>query len=275
VVGDDRGGVRVYTDAGNPRLLETLRGLHAPAVAVAATDEGRTVAAAGVAGPPGQLTGAPTHGTLELWHDGRPAGRPVGLQGITEGAAADLAFNRDGSLLAVAARNGPVLIVDPRTARLLRAIRPSRSDTAIAVAFAPDGTLATTSWAGILSLWNPGTSAQIGHSTPVGSGPGSLSFDPTGRIIAIAGDAVRLWSPDTEQQLGAALPGPAQPEWTHVAFTPDGRYLIVIPADGTAWRWPAATTEWAAHACAVAGRNFTQEEWRRFLGGRAYSRVCP
>jgi WD40 repeat protein len=199
----------------------------------------------------------------------------VPLHGITLGAAVDLAFSRDGSQLAVAARNGPVLIVDPRTARVLRTIRPSRSDTAIAVAFAANGTLATTSWAGILTLWNPDTGTQIGHPTPVGSGPGSLSFDPTGRIIAIAGDAVRLWSAGTEQQLGSALPGPAQPEWTHVAFTPDGRYLFVVPADGTAWRWPATPTQWAEHACAVAGRNFTHEEWHRFVGARAYSRVCP
>jgi WD40 repeat protein len=273
-VGDDHGTVRVFTVARSSRLLRILPGLRAPVVSVAATDKGRIVAAAAVAGSPGQLAG-PTHGTLVLWRDGRPTGHPVPLHGITLGAAVDLAFSRDGSQLAVAARNGPVLIVDPRTARVLRTIRPSRSDTAIAVAFAANGTLATTSWAGILTLWNPDTGTQIGHPTPVGSGPGSLSFDPTGRIIAIAGDAVRLWSAGTEQQLGSALPGPAQPEWTHVAFTPDGRYLFVVPADGTAWRWPATPTQWAEHACAVAGRNFTHEEWHRFVGARAYSRVCP
>lgn len=28
------------------------------------------------------------------------------------------------------------------------------------------------------------------------------------------------------------------------------------------------------HACAVAGRSFTREEWRRFVGDRAYATTC-
>jgi hypothetical protein len=32
---------------------------------------------------------------------------------------------------------------------------------------------------------------------------------------------------------------------------------------------------WADQACRVAGRNFTSEEWRRFVAGRTYERVCP
>jgi hypothetical protein len=30
-----------------------------------------------------------------------------------------------------------------------------------------------------------------------------------------------------------------------------------------------------AQACKVGGRNFTPEEWSRFVGGRSYSEVCP
>ncbi len=35
---------------------------------------------------------------------------------------------------------------------------------------------------------------------------------------------------------------------------------------------PAA---WEQQACAVAGRNFTQAEWNRYLPDRPYSKVCP
>jgi len=61
----------------------------------------------------------------------------------------------------------------------------------------------------------------------------------------------------------------------NVAYTPDGRYLIAIYSDGTGYRWPVSLGAWQNHACAVAGRNLTLEEWRRFVGSRSYSRVCP
>jgi hypothetical protein len=33
--------------------------------------------------------------------------------------------------------------------------------------------------------------------------------------------------------------------------------------------------EGSDQACRVAERNFTREEWRRFVTGRSYERVCP
>jgi hypothetical protein len=94
------------------------------------------------------------------------------------------------------------------------------------------------------------------------------------RTFVTVGDAPKLWSTQTEQQLGAAYPAPPG-QWGNAAFTPDGRYLIEVRADGSAERWPAIPTAWAAHVCAVAGRNVTREELSRFVGGRPYARTCP
>ena len=55
----------------------------------------------------------------------------------------------------------------------------------------------------------------------------------------------------------------------------DGRYLIVVFGDGTAYRWPVTPDAWERQACSVAARNFTPEEWRRFVSGRSFSTVCP
>jgi hypothetical protein len=63
--------------------------------------------------------------------------------------------------------------------------------------------------------------------------------------------------------------------WGNVGYTPDGRYLFSAFADGTAYRWPVTVGAWQDQACRVAGRNFTHEEWRRFVAGRSYERVCP
>ena len=49
---------------------------------------------------------------------------------------------------------------------------------------------------------------------------------------------------------------------------------IVAGADETGDVWPASLKAWEQHACAVAGRSFTREEWRRFVGNRAYVKTC-
>jgi len=36
-----------------------------------------------------------------------------------------------------------------------------------------------------------------------------------------------------------------------------------------------SASSWLAHACAVAGRNLTKEEWRRFVPGHPYRKTCP
>ena len=48
-------------------------------------------------------------------------------------------------------------------------------------------------------------------------------------------------------------------------------YLFSAYADGSAYRWPVTVGAWADQACRVAGRNFTREEWRRFVAGAATS----
>jgi hypothetical protein len=85
---------------------------------------------------------------------------------------------------------------------------------------------------------------------------------------------MKLWRTSTLQQFGAAFPGdPGQ--WATARYTPNGSVLVVSYEDETGDVWPASVQAWEQHACAVAGRSFTYEEWRRFVGGRAYAKTCP
>ena len=103
-----------------------------------------------------------------------------------------------------------------------------------------------------------------------------MAADPSRAAFATAGGSdglAKLWDTATRQQFGATFPGdPGQ--WGNAQFTPDGSCLVVVYADGTGFVWPTSVLAWEQHACKVAGRNFTGEEWRRFVGSRSYSRVC-
>jgi hypothetical protein len=49
---------------------------------------------------------------------------------------------------------------------------------------------------------------------------------------------------------------------------------VVVYDDGSGDVWPVSVAAWKSHACAVAERNLTREEWSRFVTGRAFARVC-
>jgi WD40 repeat protein len=174
-----------------------------------------------------------------------------------------------------------VLLLDPKDERLLRTLRPLGTTdrrTASALAFAPDGTLATGNWGGIVQLWDPTSGAELGHPVLAAAAPlASISFDPSGRRCVTTGGgdgSARLWFTDTLQTEGTSLT-PTSGSWGNAQFTPDGRHVIVIHNNGTGTIFPVTLAAWEQHACAVAGRNLTHEEWSRFVTGHSYAHVCP
>jgi WD40 repeat protein len=268
VVGADGGSVTIWNASGPPAPAGTLTGLTGTVRAIATSRGGHLIAAVD-----GVAKGFdPEQGSLAIWDNGRLVdGKPIDLH--TFGNA--VAFSADGTMLAVAADDGRVLIVDPSSARVIRTIHPSPEPTALA--FSHGGTLATGSWAGIVTQWDPNSGHEIGHPILAATAPiSAIVFDPTGQTFATAGGSsglAKLWTTATLQQLGADLPG-GQGLWGNLAFTPDGRYLLVVFGDGTAYRWPATVSAWEHHACTVAGRNFTREEWSRYVVGRGYATTC-
>ena len=51
--------------------------------------------------------------------------------------------------------------------------------------------------------------------------------------------------------------------------------MFVAGEDGGVWSFPASPDDWAARACGIAGRNFSQDEWSELMGGRPYRVTCP
>jgi WD40 repeat protein len=162
------------------------------------------------------------------------------------------------------------------TGRLVKTVHPGGGAFSLTVAFEADGTLASGDTRGMVAFWNPRTGRSVGHPALVAAAPvGSVAYAPSGSTFATTGgsDGLRLWTTSTEQQLGSAFPGP-RGSWGNAQYTPDGSHLIVVYQDGKGFVWPTSLRAWEQHACAVAGRNLTREEWQRYVPRHSYARVC-
>jgi WD40 repeat protein len=241
--------------------------------------DGRLVAAVGLNHTPGNAPPSTLGelGQAAVWRTS--TGGLVWERNHRQGPADSLAFSRDGRRLALSFEVGyagqEVQIADPASGRVERVLHPT--GFAQSLAFAPDGTLATGSWQGIVQRWDVSSGTQVGHQVLAMPAPiANISFTPSGGEFATGGGGSgfsKLWDTQTLQQLGAKLPG-SPGLWANAVFTPDGSKLVTLYQDGRGTVWPASISEWETHACRVAGRNFTQEEWSRYVTGRSYSNVC-
>jgi WD40 repeat protein len=169
-----------------------------------------------------------------------------------------------------------VQIVDAATGAASQTVHPLGD--AVALGFAADGRLESGTVEGIVQSWDVGTGNELGRPLLADPAPvSSLAFQPHTNLFATGGGSggfVKLWDAQSLTQLGSALPG-SPGRWANAEFTPDGTHLVTLYDDGRGAVWPVTIGAWTQRACSVAHRNFSLEEWRRFLGNRSYSRVCP
>jgi WD40 repeat protein len=287
------GLVELWRVGDHPRLLRRLVGLQPPlsqpeaiqALAyspdgqlLAATDNAETLQSPQMGVPqPAQFQDHLAR--LALWSAG--SGKLLTPQrDLGPGPAPfdTLALSADGKLLAVSVLDGSVQILDPSTGKIRRTLQPLGADDTVSMAFAPNGTLATGTLSGIVQLWNPVTGAQIARPVPVADGPvTSIAFDPSGQRFATTGDndgTAKLWSTATLQQQGTALATDAG-QASNVKFASNGASLLAITNHGVAVTWPTSLAAWTRRACSIAGRNFSPQEWSRYVPASPYTRICP
>ena len=103
----------------------------------------------------------------------------------------------------------------------------------------------------------------------------SISFAHDTRTFVTAGTdgAIKLWDTTTQQLLGAVEPLGANRQ-VQAWFVGANKVLIAYPT-GELFEWDTSGDRWEAHACGVAGRNFTRAEWAELFHDRPYRSTCP
>jgi DNA-binding SARP family transcriptional activator/WD40 repeat protein/class 3 adenylate cyclase len=143
--------------------------------------------------------------------------------------------------------------------------------------FSPDGQRVAVSYSDRVGVLDVETGEWV--RPPVDNHEGtvvSLTYAPDGAIIASGGSdgRVGLWDGRTGALLGSVLPGRPNIPVT-VEFLPNGHTLQIASLDGAVYMWDTRPQHWVEHACAVVGRNLTQDEWHDIFGDRRYHRTCP
>jgi WD40 repeat protein len=104
-----------------------------------------------------------------------------------------------------------------------------------------------------------------------------VDFSSDGALIVTTGNdgRVRLWDGRTGASREGIAPGRVDVPAAAV-FLEGTHTLIMATANGTVLRWDTRVESWIRHACQLARRNLTTEEWRGIFGDETpYRQTCP
>jgi WD40 repeat protein len=203
----------------------------------------------------------------------RRANPPVPTPG--ERPLALVSHPRDGSVFVID-WGGSFVRVDPTSGNV--------------IASAPDGFLSQQDPQGVISpdgsrmvVTGPGLLVRLldvekqeyvgtDSNTPWGDSP---VYSPDGSQFALVrGERIRLWDGRTGEYQ-ASLPLPSRVGTFSITYRPDSAGVLIASTDGRTWTADTRTSQWVERACAIAGRNLTDDEWSQSFPNRPYEPTCP
>jgi WD40 repeat protein/class 3 adenylate cyclase len=218
---------------------------------------------------------------------GRDVGKPIVFD---NGDPIAVAWSPDGGRLAVVTPDNFMRIYDAPTRRQL--LRIENVDAPILdAAFSRDGSrVVAGTQSGATRQWDAMTGKEIPPALEGQVGPiGGVDFGPGDTLLATTAlglSTTRLWEMPGGRPVGADLVGGRVPYTLRTgfsdqaviqsrsAFSPGGTRVATAGGPGAAELWDLAPADWARAACAVAGRDLTEAEWREHLPGRRRFTVC-
>jgi WD40 repeat protein len=212
--------------------------------------------------------------------------KPTGERISIGGEAQTVELSPDGRLFAVGMAvpdisnppPGEVKLFDATTFELQRVLTIGPGERPYDATFSPDGTmLATGGMLGELAVFDVATGRPL-HA-PVQAHQdflGQAEWLPDNRTVVTTGADGMIALYDAQRGLiRATMPASAAGGSGYTYLTSvSATEVIAASRDRPARSYPLESEHWLAHACAVAGRDLTQEEWGRYLGDRPYQQTC-
>lgn len=220
---------------------------------------------------------------IDLWDVRTGIRRSAAAVFTTRHGTPVIAVDRSGRLGAFSEENGAVEVADLTTGRRLASLNPEggpgEKAAPFPLAFSPDGRwLAIGTDTGRIVVWDTASWHRNAWFTAQGGQFDSLTFTPDSRfLVSGGGGTATVWNVRQGAAGAATLDvDPLSSEASVQVGTRDGGRTIVTRTDGTGVRlWSVDPKRLLQHACSVAGRNLTQQEWREVLPNRSYQRTCP
>jgi WD40 repeat protein len=110
----------------------------------------------------------------------------------------------------------------------------------------------------------------VGSSSPATK----IEFSPDREMLVVSrGDGtITFFDLRSYQRIAQPFKIPGTAQFT---LNPKGNILVSGSNDNQLILWDVNPTSWHDRACKMVGRNFTREEWRRYIPGDDYHSTCP
>lgn len=195
---------------------------------------------------------------------------PAGVRATHDGVVAVTSDNIDvGS-------GTDVVFADLDGGRILR--KPQIDSWGLRSNFSADGRLyAYGGFDGRVGVIEVATGKELARtSDPIHDGPVNwVTFAPDSRTLVSVGFDGRVSLSDPTENVPFARVQPGEPNLRSTAtYLDDGHTLVLAYEDGSVLSLETDPAAWEAHACAVAGRNFTRDEWDDAFPDRDYHETC-
>jgi len=185
----------------------------------------------------------------------------------------NVAFAAAANVVAASDRDGTITLLNAQTGEAIQP--PMRHGTnVLSLAFGRNGELlASAGEGGTVVVWDVAGRRELWRNPSAhGQEASVVAFSPDGSMLASGGGdgSLALWDVSTFRRVGWLVRDQGGSIDT-AQFGPDGKLLAAGGQDGRIRLWDVDLVAWKRHACHIANRELTPNEWSSYVDGERQS----